>query len=459
MQNRHAQESAAVAAPPPGLARALGAFLLALIVLAVGSDARAEDAPKKKAPAKPAAAKPAAKGEALPEEVEEPAGPPFEFIDEFKIRDLENDLITYFYQTNFAKPADLKTSLGLMGFGVKNGIEVGLEPVPAQNQLLIKGPLDLVQAVLGAIEYFDVRAPQVFIEAQVIEITYDSNFEFGLDWNWDRSQQGPASTLFRGSGGTLNPPSFLRSALPPGFPFQGTGAVFGLTGSNADKFGALDVRYQALLINGKAEVLSQPSVIVTQGVPAKITTSEQIPIASLQRADNNNTTFQLNNVNAGVRLTVDAKHIGREYVTLKVQPAVDGIQQNAATRTGGTFTPITTKRSAETQVTLRDGETLVIGGLFTNNQVREKAKTPFLSDLPLVGELFTRTRETKSKTELVFILTPHIIGKTGSTRIIKPPSELKRLEQQKRSADEGEGCKGPRIFRKPGAYLDEFEDD
>ena len=459
MQNRHDRVREAAATRRARLAIIARPVLLAVAALVLSPAAWAEDKPAKKPPAKKPAAKVPAKGEAPPEEVEEPAGPPFEFIDEFKILDLENDQITYFYQTNFVKPADLKKSLQLMGFGLKDGIEVGLDPIAAQNQLLIKGPLDLVQAVLGAVEYFDVRAPQVFIEAQVIEITYDSNFEFGLDWNWDRSQQGPSSTLFRGSGGTLNPPSFLRSALPPGFPFQGTGAIFGLRGSNADKFGALDVRYQALLINGKAEVLSQPSVIVTQGVPAKITTSEQIPIASLQRADNNNTTFQLNNVNAGVRLSVDAKHIGREYVTLKVQPAVDGIQQNAATRTGGTFTPITTKRSADTQVTLRDGETLVIGGLFTNNQVREKAKTPFLSDLPLVGELFTRTRETKSKTELVFILTPHIIGKSGQTRIVKPPGELKRLEQQRRSTAEGEECKGPRIFRKPGAYLDEFEDE
>ena len=255
MQNRHDRASEAAVPRWSWLARGLGLVLVALALM--GGEARADDA-KKKAPAKkpaakkPAAKKPAAKKpakeEAPPEEVEEPAGPPFEFIDEFKIRDLENDLITYFYTTNHVKPSELKKSLALMGFGVKNGIEVGLEPVAAQNQLLIKGPLDLVQAVLSAIEYFDVRAPQVFIEAQVIEITYDSNFEFGLDWNWDRSTQGPSSTLFRGSGGTLNPPSFLRSALPPGFPFQGTGAVFGLRGSNADKYGALDVRYQALLI-------------------------------------------------------------------------------------------------------------------------------------------------------------------------------------------------------------------
>ena len=95
----------------------------------------------------------------------------------------------------------------------------------------------------------------------------------------------------------------------------------------------------------------------------------------------------------------------------------------------------------------------MIGGLFTNQSVKEKAKTPLFSDLPLVGELFTRTRETKQKTELVFILTPHIVRKTGDLKIITPPGELQRLEKT-----EERDCEPPLIFRKPGAHLDEFDD-
>ena len=65
-----------------------------------------------------------------------------------------------------------------------------------QNILILEGEAEDVDLALEAAAYFDVSTPQVFIEAKVIEITYDSNFEFGLDWNWDRSQQGPATTRY-----------------------------------------------------------------------------------------------------------------------------------------------------------------------------------------------------------------------------------------------------------------------
>ena len=122
-------------------------------------------------------------------------------------------------------------------------------------------------------------------------------------------------------------------------------------------------------------------------------------------------------------------HIGESFVTLKVNPTVNGLAGLAVSQAGGTFAPIQTTRSASTTVTLGDGETLVIGGLYTNTQSMERARTPFLSDVPILGELFTRTAETKAKTELIFILTPHIVRKTKDLKIITPPAELERLEK------------------------------
>ena len=445
---------------PVRRARGFGRSLCLVLALAIGGTAFADD--PKPAPAKPAA-KPPAQPSAKPAPAKpapaapkpKPPVPGLDYISDHLIHDPVTNVVTYFYRTNFVKPTDLAKSLQLLAIGSKSGIDVQLKPFAAQNQLLISGNEELVMVAVEALRYFDVAAPQVFIEAKIIEITYDSNFEFGLDWVWDRGTEGPAETLFRGSGGVLNPPSFLGSTFPGGFPFEGTSTTWGLRGETAEKWGALDVTYQALLINGKAEILSKPSIIATQGIEASVTTEEVIPVARFDNADVNNTRFRYDNVKSGVTLKVTPNHVGEGFVTLKVAPSVRGIQGLASSRVAGLFSPITTSRTASTTVTLADGETLVIGGLYTNQSVKEKAKTPLFSDLPLVGELFTRTRETKQKTELVFILTPHIVRKTGDLKIVTPPSELERLE---RSEDAEESCKPPRIFRKPGAYLDEFDD-
>jgi hypothetical protein len=132
-------------------------------------------------------------------------------------------------------------------------------------------------------------------------------------------------------------------------------------------------------------------------------------------------------------------------VRLQIAAQVKGVAGLAAIR-GGTLQPIETMRQASTIVTMGDGETLVIGGLYTNSCVTEKAKTPLLSEIPLLGHLFTRTRETQAKTELVFLLTPRIVRKTGDLRIITPPAELERLEAE---PEDGKPCPRPFVPTNP----------
>lgn len=438
--------------------------LVALLVVGVlfapmraDADDKAKPKPKPapaKAPAKPQP-KPAPKPQPKPEE--QPKKPLLEFVNE-QVIEQDDGTVVYFYRTNFIKPDALAKNLALMGIAPgKQGFPglVSLKVVPEQNQLLIHGFMDSVQIILDAIAYFDVAAPQVFIEVKVVEITYDSNYEFGLDYVADRTNSGP-NTLFRGAGGILNPPSFLRSDFPPGIPFQGSSLVFGLVGKNAEKYGEFDVTLQALLQNGKAEILSEPSIIATQGLAASVETTEQIPIMQLNSADRNNERFSQSTIKTGVTMKVTPNHVGNQFVTLKIDPQVLGTQGLASDRVGGTFAPISTSRKVSTTVTLRDKETLVIGGLYTNRRVKAKAKTPIFSDMPLIGELFTRTREEKQKTELVFILTPHIVRKTGDLKIVVPPSELQRLENTPEKGKKPCRPGWPPFLTPPGAH---FMDD
>ncbi len=403
-----------------------------------------KDAPKPPAPKVPAKPAPgAAKNGKAPDadpNVEEETAPPLDFINETAIVKDDGTLI-YFYRTNFGAPADIIKAVEGMGFNKLPGVKELRTIQGNKNQIVIEGDEDSVFMILDAIAYFDVAKPQVFIEARVVEVTYDSNFEFGLDYIHDRNFQGLGpETFFRGAQANLNPPSFTRSLFPPGFPFQGSQASFGFVGEQLDKFGLFNLNYQALQINGKAEVLSKPSIIATQGVKATVTTVEDTPIVSLNFADRNNEQFRQSSVKTGVTLEVTPNHIGEAFVTLQIKPEVRGAAALAATRPGGTFAPIQTLRSAQTEVTLGDGETLVIGGLYTNQSTTEKAKTPLFSDIPLLGDLFTRTKETKQKTELIFILTPHIVRKTTDLKIVVPPKELERLEEAAGGKEKGGDC-------------------
>ncbi len=411
-------------------------LLLALIGLPAAS-VLADDPPPKPAPAAQPPAAPAAQPPAAPPKEPPKRGPrhapkpapeppPLSFPDEGVMVRPNGDVV-YFYRTNFVSASQLQQNLALVSIGDGNAIPVKLTPVKASdNTLLIEGDADAVEIAIEAAAYFDVSTPQVFIEAKVVEITYESNFEFGLDYLWSRDKVGPG-TLWQGAQGTLPPPSLIGSGLPGGLPFQGTSLFFGLVGKNAQRHGLADLTLSAMELDGKAEILSKPSIIATQGIQASVTTQESRLQNIYDRADKNNTYYKASTLQTGVSLTVKATHIGESFVTLEIEPSVQGIQGLSAA-TGGTLQPVQTTRKAKTTVTMGDKETLVIGGLYTNATVKDKAKTPVISEIPVLGCLFTRTRDTKVKTELVFMLTPTIVRKTGEFRVIAPPAELDRLE-------------------------------
>jgi type II secretory pathway component GspD/PulD (secretin) len=189
--------------------------------------------------------------------------------------------------------------------------------------------------------------------------------------------------------------------------------------------------------------------VATQGVESTLTTNEDTAITIFQSASNTTVNYTTGSIKTGVSLKVLAQHVGESFVTMKINPEVRGISGLSASR-GGTLQPIQTLRSANTTVTMGDGETLVIGGLYTNSHLTEKAKTPLLSEIPLLGALFTRTRETKAKTELVILLTPHIVRKTADLKIITPPGELERLES---TEPDGYCPAGPHLPPLTGAPL------
>jgi type II secretory pathway component GspD/PulD (secretin) len=342
----------------------------------------------------------------------------------------------YLYTTNFVSAGDLVQAvtnvLAIPGVTMKEmprKPDNPGQPPPRQNQVALQGSKEAIEAALDAFAYFDVPDPQVFVEAKIVEVTYESNFEFGFSSLLDRDKEGP-NTIWRGGSVTLNPPSFFQSQQPGNLPFQGVGTSFGFVGELAEKFGAFDLTLQALQRDGTAEVLSRPSIVATQGKLATVKTSQKIPIIQIQTAQGapSGETLTLGTafVETKIGLDVMAHHVGEGFVTMKVDPTVSGVT-GFSQGVGGTSAPIISERSASTTVTLADGDTLVIGGLYTNTTISDKARVPFLSDIPGLGCLFSRTKDEKVKTELIFFITPHVLRRKSDNRVIVPPGEQERL--------------------------------
>src|SRR5262245_8828176 len=161
----------------------------------------------------------------------------------------------YFYRTNFVTPGELIQAVT----SLVNIPDLLLKDIPRSNQVAMQGPSEAIDTGLEVFAYFDVADPQVFVEAKIVELTYDSNFEFGFSSILDRNVDGP-NTIWRGYNVNLSPPTFLQSQLPGASPFQGAGLAFGFVGKLAEEFGAMDLKLEALQRDGTAEVLSRPSI-------------------------------------------------------------------------------------------------------------------------------------------------------------------------------------------------------
>lgn len=329
--------------------------------------------------------------------------------------------ITKFWPVNHQSPQELEKELKNFVSG-----EVKLDSKKGKNILRIQAPVAEWPLIEKLLDVIDVPEPQVFVEAKIIEIKYDSNLEFGFEATFDRRKATDAAQTFFGKfTGTFNPESYLES-LGTSKPFQGGTFEFQNSAGSTAKHGEFSYILRALQERGSAEILSQPSIIALQGETATINTGVEFPIQSVQVKGNTSyvtTTFQ----KTGITLKVTPQLVGREYVKLDIQAEDKQITERIP-GPSGSLNPVVSSRTAQTKVSVRDGETIIIGGLLTSTTMESKTGLPLLSDIPILGYLFSSTRSQEVKSELVFFITPRIIKRMEQS-VILPPAERARLKQ------------------------------
>lgn len=307
--------------------------------------------------------------------------------------------------------------------------------VPQHNMLLITETRENMPVLQRILEQVDLVPPQVEIEAKVVEILESAGFEYGFELMVDRAPAG--DTALRGYGARFNSNSLIESLTDGAAPFQGSFLNFAAVGKVIEELGDLELVIRALESEGYAEIVSAPRIVCRSGQRALLRTATKLPIQDfiLQSVGNPRITTRFEDV--GVTLEVSPTVVGRDAITVEVKPSVSNVVRFVFNPAGGGIPiPVIASRSASTQVDIRNGEILVIGGLI-DKQVRQDTRgIPLLMDIPFLGKLFHSIDDQEQKTNVVIVLRIRILTSAEKARNRDEIPRTKGEQVQKEEAED-----------------------
>ena len=282
------------------------------------------------------------------------------------------------------------------------------------------------ETLVGVIKKLDIRRRQVFVEAVIMEIDIDKSLDVGVEWRAAIEAGGGQNGAIIGGAnygiqGGLNS---LLAGLVAGNPltFPGSGLVAGGIGGSVTlpdgtKVPAVVAVLRASAANNNLNILSSPHLLTQNNKEAEIIVAENIPFITSTSRDSTNLANVINTVerkDVGITLRITPHIHESEFVSMDIYQEASALKQDALTLAQtATVGPTWTKRSTKTTVLVKSGDTMILGGIMQENITKNVTKIPLLGDIPLLGSLFRFTSEKKQKTNLLIMLTPHIIQEPG----------------------------------------------
>ena len=320
-------------------------------------------------------------------------------------------LVTRIVPANYAAAKDLRPNLEKL-LSRRGTIIIDART----NTMIITDTQASLDAVLALIEKIDRPTPQVMIEARIVESTRtflrELGIQLGLAYSQITDKTFPNRIDVRGgvpatNTGGLTPPTAPANFLLdlPAAVALGQGGAIGF--SLASIGGAiLDAQLSALESSGRGKIISSPKIATLDNTEAQIQSGRKIPVATVS-AEGTRTEF----VDASITLKVTPHVTPNDYISMKI----------TATKNEADFSrvvngvPTITTREANTDMLIRDGDTVVIGGLYRRTIQSNRAGIPGLSSLPVIGWLFRKDQEQDESDELLIFLTPRIIRQDDAT--------------------------------------------
>jgi len=299
---------------------------------------------------------------------------------------------------------------------------VQVVPDKATNTLVIMAEREDYKVLENIIKQLDVPRAMVYIEALIMEVNANKDFQLGVEWR-GMKQVNDTTGAFIGSGGagtSTNPGAYsiidsivtpatsttstTSTTFPNGFSLGVLGTGITIGGITFPTIGAV---IQAYKTDQDVSILSTPQIMTLDNEDAEINVGEKVPYITQQQSSTTSTAVNYNTYeykDVGVIMDI-TPHINQEnFIRLKIS-----LQSTKLTSAATSTTPTTLKRTAKTTTVVKDNETIVMGGLVGDSTEDDVYRVPLLGDIPFLGWLFRTHSNTREKTNMYVFLTPHIV--------------------------------------------------
>ncbi|MDI6771276.1 MAG: AMIN domain-containing protein [bacterium] len=246
------------------------------------------------------------------------------------------------------------------------------------NAMIVVGTVAQHEEVRKVLASLDIQLSQVMVETRVVDVSTSDLRSLGLDW------------------GLTGVPIVQIVGTFPNQIVLGIGTF------------TINAALDALVTERKARVITAPRIMVVDGNEAQVNLGEEVPIPSIDSAGRLTFTFKP----IGVILKILPKVNRDGLVTTKVEPEVSSVTEFLQTASGPV--PRLATRKATTTVTVRSGDSIILAGLISAEERKRVLKVPLLGDIPVLGALFRATLTDRRETEVIFVVTPHIIAPQGA---------------------------------------------
>lgn len=308
---------------------------------------------------------------------------------------IQTGLVTRVYDLQYADPNEVQIALEV----VTSNVSVD----PSHNRVVVRATHSALEQVEHVIRQLDRKPQQILLEARLIEVNVTELSERGIDWE----KLTKWSTLItEGYHGVAEP-----GALPVDIDYTRVASGAGFY----RQFETFELAIDELITEGHARMLSNSKVVTVDGRSAEIFAGETVPVvitslSSPGASGGTLQTIQLEKIDVGVRLNITPRVTGDGMVTTLVEPEVSRILRFVGPDED---LPQTSTRRASTNVRVRDGQTIFLGGLLSSETRKTVKKVPLLGDLPLLGFLFRHSSDETVNLDLVIEITPRIISDSG----------------------------------------------
>jgi type II secretory pathway component GspD/PulD (secretin) len=292
------------------------------------------------------------------------------------ISEMDASLITRTFKIDNATFAEEVESIkSMLGIIIPDETRIIIDS--RQNEIIVKGNQEEIDNAETMIQGLDKRAPQIMIEAKIVEITLDGVKDLGIRW-------------FSGGIDEANEGSMTLGELTLGGLFE--------------RKGLIEARLKALETENKISILSNPKILTLDGKASVIDSGKQIPIQEEVTDESGNIRQTITWKDVGVKLEITPRLSSDGYINMDLFTEVKSLGEEFIVGY-----PVINNRSETAFIRSKLGDTNVIGGLISTEEKENIRKIPILSEIPIFGEIFKFRNKTSNRTEVIMLITADMI--------------------------------------------------